>query len=152
MASLESFLKKRSFAKKNFIFNHNKLLPLVKLYGTEACDSLQDVKDCMRKVEGCYSVFVKAHDSYVEELESKTLEKDVEAVSETQFEYFNVVESNFIALRKLYNKYIKIPIEEIEASHAAFVQKKRALESIPSLKLNLLTAIDQYIAVKINVS
>ena len=35
MTSLEELFKKRSFSKKNFTLNHNKLLPLLQLSGTE---------------------------------------------------------------------------------------------------------------------
>ena len=80
MISPDELTKRRSFAKKNFSLNHNKLLPLVQLSGTEACESIQDVKELMLKVENCYNVFVKAHDSYVGALEDVTLEKDAENV------------------------------------------------------------------------
>ena len=148
--SPDELTKRRSFAKKNFSLNHNKLLPLVQLSGTEACESIQDVKELMLKVENCYNVFVKAHDSYVGALEDVTLEKDAENVLETQFQYLNDVEANFISVRKLYNKFLSSTTHDIATTNAARDHKKNALDSIPSLKLAVLVAIDQYLASKVS--
>ena len=100
MSSLDVLSKKRSFAKRNFIHNNNKLYPLVGLIGVEACESLSDVKDLMVKVEHCFSVFTKAHENYLEVLEDETLEKDVDTVLDKEFKYLNEVESSFMSIRK----------------------------------------------------
>ena len=70
MGSVEALSKKRSFAKKNFTLNYNKLQPLLNLVGAEASDSVQDVKDLMVKVESCFS---KAHETYLEALQDETV-------------------------------------------------------------------------------
>ena len=128
--------------------NHNKLLPLLDKTGTEACESLQDVKDLMVKVESCFKTFVKSHDNYLEALEEETKEEDAESVLEKQFAYLNEVETNFMAVRKLYNKFIEVTDEAISINAAASDQKKKALESLPSLKLAVVEAIDQYVVAK----
>ena len=116
--------------------NYNKLLPLVKQAGAEACDSFQDVQDLMIKVETCFKTFQKAHDTYVEALEEETLEKDAETVLDAQFKYLNEVEDNFMSIRKLYNKFIKNTNADRLANDAALEQKKNALDSIPTLKFH----------------
>ena len=150
MTSVEELFKKRSFAKKNFTLNHNKLLPLVQLSGTEACESIQDVKDLMLKVETCYQTFIKSHDAYLEALEDVTQEKDADQVLETQFKYLNDVEDKFISVRKTFNRFITSTTQEVNATNAANEQKNKALESIPALKLAVLEAIDQYVANKVS--
>ena len=145
---IESLFKKRTFAKKNFTLNYNKLLPIVQQTGAEACDSLQDVKDLMVKVENCYNGFSQVHDQYVEALEEDTLEKDAEEVLTKQFNYKNEVEDKFMSIRKIYNKFLKITNEEVASSNAFIEQKNQAKQSIPALKLKVLEAIDQYLADK----
>ena len=146
--SLENLFKKRTFQKKNFTLNYNKLLPIIQQTGAEACESLQDAKDLMVKVEGCFQSFVKSHDNYVEALESDTAEKDADEVLETQFKYQNEVEDKFMSIRKLYNKFVKTTTEEEASTSALFEKKKKAKESISELKLNVLEAIDLYTADK----
>ena len=140
--SLENLFKKRTFQKKNFTLNYNKLLPIIQQAGAEACESLQDAKDLMVKVEGCFQSFVKSHDNYVEALESDTAEKDADEVLETQFKYQNEVEDKFMSIRKLYNKFVKTTTEEEASTSALFEKKKKAKESISELKLNVLEAIE----------
>jgi len=125
MTSLDELTKKRSFAKTNFILNHRKILSLINLFGTEACESIQDAKDLMLKIENCYSVFLKAHDSYIEALEDSTVEKDIKIVLDTQFKFFNDVEANFISVRKLYNRFLNSTLQEVAARNAAKEQKKK---------------------------
>ena len=85
MESLDGLSKKRTFAKKNFSLNINKIQPLVQQAGAEAFETLQDVKDLMVKVESCFSSFVKSHDIYMESLEVQTTEKDADRVLELNF-------------------------------------------------------------------
>ena len=146
--SLEKLFKKRTFAKKNFSLNYNKLLPIVQQTGAEACDSLQDVKDLMVRLETCSGAFVNLHEQYVEALEEDTLEKDAEEVLETQFKYQNEVEDKFMSIRKIYNKFLKATGEEVAFTKAIIEKKIQAKQSIPTLKLKVLEAIDQYLADK----
>ena len=79
----------------------------------------------MKKVEVCFSAFVKTHEAYVEALEEDTLEKDAEKVLDEQFQYHNDIEDKFSSIRKLYNKFVKNTSEEEAVVNDASVKKKK---------------------------
>ena len=119
MSSSKELSKKRSSAKTNFTQNYNKLEPLVKQDASEAKGSVQDAKEFMEKVDKFFKMFSIAHDNYVRKLEEDTEEDDLENVLDTQFKYFDEVESKFVSVRKLWNEFEQKGTEEVAAAAAA---------------------------------
>ena len=103
-----------------------KLEPLVRQDASEAKESVQDAKEFMEKVDKFFKMFSTAHDNYVRKLEEDTEEDDLENVLDTQFKYFDEVESTFISVRKLWNVFEQKVTEEVAAAAAAENQKKEA--------------------------
>ena len=93
-----NYKKKKSSAKTNFTQNYNKLEPLVRQDASEAKESVQDAKEFMEKVDKFFKMFSTAHDNYVRKLEEDTEEDDLENVLDTQFKYFDEVQSKFISV------------------------------------------------------
>ena len=138
-------------SKKKFTQYYNKLEPLVRQDDSEAKISVQDAKEFMEKVDKFIKMFSTAHDNYVRKLEEDTEEDDLENVLDTQFKYFDEVESKFISVRKLWNEFEQKVTEEVAAAAAAENQKKEAEnlkreaeKELPKLRLEALQAIKQF--------